>query len=58
MFRCSECGKVSEPRQPQNKVVIQRREKIYADGSKGWEIVKEVALCDECYSESPFKTVQ
>ena len=55
MFICAECKNVTEPRESQHKVVIQKRKVEYPDKSVGWEIVKEVALCSECYENSPFR---
>lgn len=58
MFVCYDCEKSTEPREPQHKVVIEKRKVIYLNLFKGWEIVKEVALCSECYRNSPFKVIQ
>lgn len=72
MFICSNCKQVSEPKEPQHKVVTQKRQREYNNinssftmndhiiktnsSSKGWEIVKEEALCSECFENSPFNT--
>ena len=48
MFICSICQKVTEPREPMTKVVTERRDKVYSDSSKGWEIVKEIPICLAC----------
>lgn len=58
MFKCADCGKTTEPREPQHKVVIDRRKVTYPNGSEGWEIAKEVALCEECFENSPFRSIQ
>jgi len=53
MFRCSITNKLSKPGEKQNKVVIEKRDKVYTDPdtgeviSKGWEIVKEISVTDE-----------
>lgn len=53
MYICSHCKQVTEPNQSQLKIVTKKREVVYPDNSKGWEIVKEESLCSECYRESP-----
>jgi hypothetical protein len=40
---------MSKQGEKQHKLVIEARPKVYEDGSKGWEIVKEVALCAKHY---------
>jgi len=58
MFKCDECKRVSEPREKQHKIVTQRRNVKYANGSDcsvGWEIVRESKLCEDCHDKSPFK---
>jgi hypothetical protein len=59
MFRCAVTGKVTEPREPMFKVVIEQRPKQYDNiifddegkgeiiYSKGWEIVKEICVSAE-----------
>lgn len=63
MFRCENehCGIVVHPRQPVNRIVLERRERTYEVVRKrgknkgkvetvhGWEIVKELKVCPKCY---------
>lgn len=63
MFRCENehCNITVPPRQPVNRIVIERRERTYEktimrgkDKGKvkeinGWEIVKEINVCPKCY---------
>lgn len=63
MYRCTRCGKLSEPREPQHKVVLEKRPREYTQKivrgygksartivrkSTGWEIAKEGAICPRC----------
>lgn len=51
MFRCDVTGKLSKPGEKCNKIVVERREKLYKrDGevvAKGWEIVREISATDD-----------
>jgi len=63
MFICQNegCGRISEPGQPQHKVVTETREKTYIRRFRrydrtwdqeevlGSEIVKEIRVCPDCY---------
>ena len=59
MFRCEKCGKVTKAGEKQNKKVIRTRNKTYTytdkhgneKTSKGKEIVKEINICEECFSK-------
>ena len=45
MFKCAVTGKITEPREGMNRIIVETREKVYNNGvmeSKGWEIVKEI----------------
>jgi hypothetical protein len=55
MFKCEKCGKISNPGETSNKVVVEKRDKTYRYKkdkvemtSHGWEIKKEIIVCDEC----------
>ncbi len=56
MFKCQECGRITQPREKQTKKVIAERERTYhyIDGkgreqiSKGKEITKEINICEKC----------
>lgn len=62
MYKCQKCGKTTMPHEKCNKVVVETREKEYIKeyedkyGNKkqkitnGYEIVKEINMCDLCYS--------
>jgi len=62
MFRCEKCKKVSQIREKINNIVTEKRDKIYRiDNGKdvievqGWEIVKEINVCRECYDKREVK---
>lgn len=48
-YKCTECGYQSKDGEfPFNKV-IEKRDKVYPNGSKGWEIAKiKTSLCKGC----------
>ena len=56
MFKCEKCGKTTRAGEKQHKKVVETREKTYTNldiygnkkTSKGWEIVKEMNICEEC----------
>lgn len=59
MYICADCHNVSDVREPQYKVIAQKRKVEYLNQgliSKGWEIVKEEALCTVCYLKSPLSS--
>jgi hypothetical protein len=51
MFRCAVTGKLSKAGEKCNKIVVERREKLYKrDGevvARGWEIVREISVTEE-----------
>ena len=58
MFICQKCNKLTDPGKPQNKIVVETREKEYFERNKygklevigkGFEIVKEINVCENCY---------
>lgn len=56
MFKCEKCGRTTRTGEKQHKKVIETREKNYTNldtygnkkTSKGWEIVKEINICEKC----------
>ena len=56
MFICHKCNKCSSKREKPVQVLVEKRTKTYkyrdgegyAKESHGWEIVKEVYLCQKC----------
>lgn len=51
MFKCGKCGRITEPREPRAMEVVEKREKFYevpGGEAKGWEIVREIAVCKNC----------
>jgi hypothetical protein len=67
MFKCSNCKCQSQPREKENKVVVQSRKVVY-DYKKdvvddkgrfvekdfqsiGSEIIKEASVCDSCFHQ-------
>ena len=54
MFKCEKCKCITNPREKENKVVVNKRVKTYTnDGktSEGWEIEKEIKVCEKCNEE-------
>ena len=62
MFKCQQCGKSTKSNQPENKVIMETRDKNYENTvrksrynkqkfSNGWEIVKEIRVCPKCYKQ-------
>lgn len=62
MFKCQKCYKVSDYVVKPLVKVVKSRKKVYVNVIKknyrtydkistGWEIVKEVKLCEECFNE-------
>ncbi len=61
MFTCENCNTTVRTRQPENKVVTEKRIKQYQKKSKtdrhdvdliyGWEIVKEIRACPSCFEQ-------
>lgn len=62
MFKCEKCGRITEPREKLTKKPIITREKVYQQIIKkgyygkinttvGYEIVKEINLCEKCALE-------
>lgn len=51
MFYCQVTGKLSKPGDKCNKIVVERRERLYKrDGeviARGWEVVREINATDE-----------
>lgn len=48
-FRCQKCKRLSWGKQ--HKIVVKRRHRIYREHSPprdGWEIVKEINVCENC----------
>ncbi len=51
MFRCEVCGAISKPGEKCNRVVVQKRQKMYNPGHgvfHGFEIVEEKNMCATC----------
>ena len=59
MYRCEICKQVTKPGEKQNKKIIKTRDRIYHNTDKygkeiiseGTEIVKEINVCDKCFSK-------
>lgn len=52
MFKCAGCKVVQPAGTKPNRVVIEKRPMTYSNWggtSRGWEVVKEVNLCDSCH---------
>lgn len=48
MFKCQSCNKISTPGEKQHKKTVETRQREYAGGSTGTEIVKEIVVCGSC----------
>ncbi len=57
MFECNRCNRITEPKEKSNKIVVEKRDRKYefknAEGEvvkikHGWEIVKEITVCNNC----------
>lgn len=48
MFNCEICKKTSKAGEKQYKIIVEAREVVYENGTKGWEIVKEISVCETC----------
>ena len=62
MFKCDKCGRITEPREKLIKKPILTRDRVYQQVIKkgfyekvnttvGYEIVKEINLCEKCALE-------
>ena len=62
MFKCERCNKISKPNEKLNKLITKTRpreyiNKYYKKGqehikvTEGFEIEKEINLCERCYEE-------
>lgn len=65
MYKCEHTGKMIGPNVPENKIVVERRKKIYEKVIKrgprehrgkielveGWEIIKEIRVGPEAYEQ-------
>ena len=58
MFICDGCHSPSEPHEPERRVVVEIRKKVYPPrifaedpGGSGWETVREISLCTECFKD-------
>jgi hypothetical protein len=47
-FRCENCSQGQQPGTKPIRRVIATRSKEYNNGGQGWEVVKEVLLCETC----------
>ncbi len=64
MFKCERCGKVTQAGEKQHKEIVKTRNKTYnyidkhgKEGiSKGFEIVKEINVCEKCAEKKNLKS--
>lgn len=52
MYKCEKCNKQVQANVPERKVVTEKRDVKYSNGSEGWEIVKEIRVCPDCDTET------
>ena len=65
-FICKKCGKIQPNNTKPKKVIVQKRNKVYPlrrenpldpkstiidNGGSGWEIVKEIKVCTDCFEK-------
>jgi len=48
MYKCEQCGRNSNAGEKQYKKIVAKREKRYSNGGVGWEIIKEISVCNKC----------
>jgi hypothetical protein len=58
VFRCEDCGNLSQLKETQHKKTVETRERVYKEYDhktkdmievgKGFEIVKEINVCGSC----------
>ena len=48
MYKCEVCKKSTKHGTPEIKIVTEKRNVRYENGSTGWEIVKEKKVCPNC----------
>ena len=62
MFKCEKCNKITAPNEKQHKIITKTRpreyiNKYYKKGqeyekiTEGFEIEKEINVCEKCYEE-------
>ena len=58
MYKCERCGQSTAPGDKMEKIVTETRSKVYMaknkrgreyEAGRGWEIVKEIAVCPQCW---------
>ena len=47
-FECQQCKRTTGLGEKQYKKVLETRPRKYKNGGVGWEIVKEIAVCQQC----------
>ena len=66
MFKCELCGKITKSGEKQTKKIIETRKVKYSNISPngkekvtdGFEIVKEISICEECAKKEEEKNEQ
>lgn len=51
MFVCKKCNRQTKPNEKMSKSIVEKRNKVYNNGSIGREIVKEIDICTECHDK-------
>lgn len=61
MFKCEKSGKTTKPGEKMGKYVVKNRNKYYGtkynpkkrkiEKINGWEIVKEINVCPDCFQQ-------
>ena len=58
MYLCKRCGRTTVSGEKMERIVTETRNKVYMgitkrghefEAGRGWEIVKEIAVCIKCY---------
>ena len=48
MFNCEKCGRTTKAGEKMAKQCLKKRPRKYPNGSEGWEIAKEISVCEWC----------
>ena len=63
MFKCQRCGRTTNPGEKLARRIVETRDKVYTNSfednrgrifkkdSKGYEIIREIGICERCDTE-------
>jgi len=58
MFNCEGCKTTQAATVKPHRIVAEKRQQTYTNNgviTRGWEIVREINLCDECFEGQPIR---